>query len=638
MTLPCKTWAALLMSTLIVAADPQSAGAADRQAGPDRPNVLWITCEDISPNLGCYGDRHAVTPTLDRLAEEGVRYSRAFASASVCTPARSSLITGVYASSLGTQHLRAAAPLAKAVRCFTEYLREAGYYCTNNVKEDYNFATPAAAWDESSRQAHWRGRKSGQPFFSVFNLENTHQSRIRYSQEQFARITARLTSNERHDPAEIPLPPYYPDTPVVRRDVARLYDLITAMDYQVADLLEQLEEDGLAEDTIVFFYSDHGTGMPRHKRWLYDSGTRVPLIIRFPEKHRRLAPGRPGSTADRLVSFVDFAPTMLSLVGLNIPGYMQGRPFLGRPFLDRPAAEPRKYVFSIRDRVDEVYEFSRTVREGRYRYIRNYMPHRPRMQHSDYSERTPTRQEFRRLAASGELEGPPKEFMSSTKAAEELYDTQNDPHEVHNLADSSEPEHEGVLKRMRGVLHRWMIATRDTALMPEADMHLRCGGRSPYDVARQTDEFPVARILAAADMVGKGPQKLAALTGLLHDSDSAVRFWAATGLTVLGPDARDSTDALLQALADSSPNVRFAAAEALCLLDREADALPVLISGLQEKDQRLRLHAAITLAAIGEKARAAISPMKKAAAAPPRGNHAVYVRWALVYALRNLDH
>ncbi len=440
---------------------------AERASGADlpRPNILWITCEDMSPNLGCCGDTYAVTPAIDRFARQGVRYTRAFASASVCTPARSSLITGVFANSLGTQHLRGPAQPPAQIRPFSEYLREIGYYCTNNVKEDYNFAAPRA-WDESSGQAHWRKRKPGRPFFSVFNVTTTHQGQIRLADKPFAQRTARLTPKQRHDPAKAPLPPYYPDTPVVRRDVAHFYDLITAMDYQVGDLLEQLEENGLAGNTIVFFYSDHGTGLPRHKRWLYGSGIHVPLIVRFPEKYRHLAPGKPGTTVDRLVSFVDFAPTVLSLAGLEIPSYIQGRAFLGER-----AGPAREYVFAIRDRVDECYEFSRTVHDGRYQYIRNYMPHRPRMQHSNYSEQTATRKEFRRLAAEGKLEGPAAEFMSATKPPEELYDTQNDPHEIRNLADS--PEHRLILARLRGALHKWMVDTCDTGLLPEAEMHRR---------------------------------------------------------------------------------------------------------------------------------------------------------------------
>ena len=617
--------AAALVVAIVI---PCSARAADEQSKTARPNILWITCEDISPHLGCYGDTRAITPNLDRLARQGVRYTRAFATASVCTPARSCLITGVYASSLGTQHLRGLQPLPKQVRCFTEYLRESGYYCSNNVKEDYNFTTPKGAWDESSGRAHWRKRKPGQPFFSVFNFTTTHQGQIRYSKEQFERITAQLPPDRRHDPAKVPLPPYYPDTPEVRRNVAQLYTQITKMDKQVGDLLGQLRDDGLARQTIVFYYSDHGTGLPRHKRWIHDSGTHVPLIIRFPDKYHRLAPGKPGTTVDRLVSFVDFAPTVLSLLGLKIPAYMQGRAFLGKQ-----SGQPRQYVFAMRDRVDEVYEFSRAVRDDRYRYIRNYMPHRRRMQHSTYSEHTPIRKELRRLAAEGKLEGTAGWLMSPTKPPEELYDTKNDPHEIRNLAGS--PEHREILQRMRGELRRWMIGTRDTALLPEAEMCLRAAGRSPYEVARTTGKFPVARILDAAELVRKGPGEARKLIALLGDKDSAVRYWAATGLLVLGDDARDATDPLVRASGDDAPNVRFAAAEALCRLGRASRGVPVLIEGLKSRDQRVRLQAAITLAAIGKKAQPAIPQMKQVIARKGKGNYATYTRWALAHALKS---
>ena len=599
----------------------------------ERPNILWVTCEDISPHLGCYGDTYAVTPNIDRLAKQGVRYTRAFSTASVCTPSRSCLITGMYASSLGTQHLRAVQPLplANEIRCFTEYLREAGYYCSNNAKQDYNFVTPASAWHESSQQAHWRKRRPGQPFFSVFNFTTTHQGQIRYSEEQFTKITTQLSPHERHDPTQAPLPPYYPDTPVVRRNIAQLYTQITKMDKQVKDLLEQLEEDGLADETIVFFYSDHGTGLPRHKRWIHDSGIRVPLIIRFPTKYQHLASGNPGSAVDRLVSFVDFAPTVLSFVGLKIPSYMQGRAFLGKQ-----ATEPRQYVFAIRDRVDEVYECSRAVRDKRYKYIRNYMPHRPRMQYSNYSERTPIRQELRRLAAEGKLQGATKWLISPVKPPEELYDTQNDPHEIHNLADS--PDHRKILERMHGVLRSWMIEIRDTGLLPEAEMHLRSGEQSPYEMACRTDKFPIQRILNAAELVGKGPAEYPKLAALLADSDSAVRYWAATGLLALGTHARPAIEALTQALYDSAPNVRLAAAEALCQLDAEDDALPVIIEALRHEDQRVRLQAASTLVAIDKKARPAVQHMKKAVADKSKGKyHDTYTRWALTHALEKLE-
>jgi len=292
--------------------------------GPARPNILWLTAEDLSPHLGCYGDPYARTPVLDGLAARGVRYTQAFATAPVCSPARSCLITGMYATTLGTQRLRSQFPVLPEIRGFSAELREAGYHCSNNVKTDYNLGGEAAfiadAWDESSPGAHWRNRRSGQPFFAVFNFMTTHQSRTSvWSHEEFEReIGSKLSAEERHDPAAANLPPYYPETAEARRAWVRYHDCITKMDQEAGELLAQLEADGLAEDTIVFFYGDHGMGMPRGKRVLYDSGLRVPLIVHFPEKWRFLAPAPAGGTSDRLVSFVDFAPTVLSLCGIPI--------------------------------------------------------------------------------------------------------------------------------------------------------------------------------------------------------------------------------------------------------------------------------------------------------------------------------
>jgi len=347
-------WAALFVAVF-------SAAAVWAAAPAERPNILWLTCEDMSPNLGCYGDPDAVTPNVDRLAARGVRYTQAFAPAGVCAPARSCLITGMYASSIGSHHMRSIATLPQSIRPFTTYLRQAGYFCTNQSKQDYNFKTPPDAWDIGrGAKAHWRSRQTDQPFFAVFNCVDTHESRIR------GPTTAKvlLTEAERRDPDRIHLPPYLPDTPLIRRDWARELDLITMMDKAwFPRLMGQLEEDGLADDTIIFFFGDHGVGLPRSKQFVYDSGMRVPLIIYFPPKWQYLAPAGPGSTVDRLVSFVDFGPTVLSLAGVPIPKHVKGRLFLGTQ-----ATAPRKYVYGIRDRMDERYDMTRTVRDDRFKY------------------------------------------------------------------------------------------------------------------------------------------------------------------------------------------------------------------------------------------------------------------------------
>ncbi|UCE48515.1 MAG: sulfatase, partial [Phycisphaerales bacterium] len=244
---------------------------ADRT--PDtRPNIVWLSCEDISPHIGCFGDEHAITPNIDQLAREGVRYTNAFTTAGVCAPCRSGIITGMYQTTIGTHHMRCNAKLPPMIKAFTMYLRRAGYYCTNNSKTDYQTSDLRGAWDESSGKAHWRNRQKQQPFFSVFNFTGCHESGIA-SESKYRSVTARLKPSQRQDPKKLKLPPYYPDTPIVREDWKRNYELITAMDAWAGDLIGQLKQDGLYDQTIIFFWSDHGVGLPRAKRWLYDSGT-----------------------------------------------------------------------------------------------------------------------------------------------------------------------------------------------------------------------------------------------------------------------------------------------------------------------------------------------------------------------------
>ena len=429
-------------------------------------NILWVSCEDSSPDLGCYGDVYARTPNIDRLATQGLRYTHAFSTYGVCAPCRSSIITAMYPASIGTQHMRSQGVPPPEVRCFTEYLRAAGYYCTNNSKTDYNFAPPFTAWDEVSNQAHWRNRPAGMPFFAVFNYLVSHESQVRAPENVYRKNIARLTPDQVHDPAKATLPPYYPDTPVVRKDWARLYDNVTAMDYMVGDTLQQLEDDGLADSTIVLFWGDHGRGLTRAKRWVYDSGTRVPLIIRWPGQLAN------GSVTDRLVSLMDLGPTALSMAGVAPPPHMQGKAFLGSH-----AAPARDYVFMARDRMDETYDIIRSVRDQRFRYIRNYQPGKPYAQYIAYMDEMPMLREMRQLHAAGKLEGAQKLFFRPEKPVEELFDSTNDPHEVNDLAGDA--RYAGELKRLRLVHERFMKETGDLALLPEEKLleRMRPGGK-----------------------------------------------------------------------------------------------------------------------------------------------------------------
>jgi len=560
----------------------------------ERPNILWITCEDISPNLGCYGDKYAVTPTLDRFASQGVRYTNAFAVTGVCAPNRSCLITGVYPSTLGSHNMRCRTRLPDFIKCFPEYLRHAGYWTSNNVKTDYNFPVPKGAWDECSRRAHWRNRRPGQPFFSVFNFTVTHESQIRLPKAAFRKRTARLKSSDKHDPARAPVPPFHPDTPEVRRDWAHYYDLITALDYQVKDLLAQLEADGLVDSTIVFFFSDHGAGMPGCKKWIWESGIHVPLIVRFPEKFRKYAPAPPGGVSDRLVSFVDFAPTVLSLAGVPIPAHMQGRAFLGRA-----EAPERDAVFLIRDRMAERYDIVRGLRTKNFQYLRNFMPHLSWSQYVSYTEKMPTMQVWRRLAEEGRLSGPAARYFRPCKPVEELYDVKRDPFQIRNLA--GRPEAAGVLEKLRSELRKFQIESRDLGLLPEYEIERRSVGTTPYEMGRDPLLNPVKRLLEAADKANAcDPARVPELKKLLRDPDAAVRFWGAVGFVALGTKARRAEKELSSALGDSSPVVRVCAAEALCACGRKDIGLPALLDALGHRSPFVRLRAMNALDRLGK--------------------------------------
>lgn len=432
-------------------------GVPTRAQRPRQPNIVWIIAEDISPDLGCYGDSYAVTPQADRLATQGARYTNAFSVSGVCAPSRSALATGAYPTSIGTMHMRTRVVPPPNVKCFTEALRAAGYYCCNNGKTDYQFEAPFTAWDHDAPEAHWRNRPDpDQPFFAVFNHRVCHESQIRVSEEQRKLNTARLSQEQFHDPGQAKLPPYYPDTPLSRLDWARYHDNVTAFDYHAGDLLRQLEEDGLGDNTAVFLFGDHGRGLPRAKRWIYDSGIHVPLIVCWPGVIE------PGTVENRMVSFVDFAPTVLSMAGVAIPSEVQGLPFLGEA-----AAEPRQYVFAARDRMDETYDRIRAVRDQRYKYLRNYQPDKPYSQHIGYMDQMPTMREWRRLHAEGKLVGPQRLFFQA-KPVEELYDTASDPHEVRNLAQ--DPQHSDILGRLRGQLREWTSRFGDRGEEPEFAM------------------------------------------------------------------------------------------------------------------------------------------------------------------------
>lgn len=571
-----------------------SFGAAPKTA---RPNILWITTEDLSPYLGCYGDKIARTPNLDRFAGRGVLYENAFANVPVCAPARFTLITGMYASSVGCQHMRSRYARPKEFRFYPAYLREAGYYCTNCSKTDYNTTGNwKGAWDECGRKAHYRNRKKDQPFFAIFNLTTTHESTIHPDSKKTAT-----------EPATVPLPPYHPDLKDIRQDRAEMYDSIHRMDGRVGRILDELEKNGLTDSTIVFFYGDHGGILPRSKRFLFDTGTRVPLVIRFPEKYRHLAPAKPGGREDRPVSFVDFTPTLLSLAGVTIPDHMQGEPFLGSQKTD-----PREYVYLFRGRMDERYDMMRGVRGNRYLYIRNYMPHRVWGQHLNYLWKAQSTRAWEKAHREGKCNKIQGRFWG-TKPPEELYDVKADPWTVKNLAgDTSKAD---ILKRMRKANIEHLKAVRDTGFVPEGEMVRRteAKGCTVYELVHD-QSFPLEDAIQTAEMATcLDASCIGALIERMKHEDSAVRYWAATGCICLGNKAAKAVEPLKKLLADEAPDVKVAAGEALCGMGKKDLGLPAILGVLEKSDiGKARLHAINALQSMKEGGAAAVAAVRAA--------------------------
>lgn len=564
-------WPSLITTAVVLLSGITLLGCSKTESETEElPNILWITSEDNSPFMGAYGDDYADTPNLDRLADAGIVYENAYATTPVCAPSRFTLITGTYANRMGTENMRSRVPIPENIRFYPSYLKEIGYYTTNNVKKDYNTIDQPEVWDESSTEAHYRNRGEEQPFFHIRNLTTTHESRLHDPIDTLI-----------HDPAIAPVPPYHPDTETVRRDWAHYYDQMTLMDEEVGEILDELKELGEAENTIIFYYGDHGGALPGAKRFMNQRGLRVPLIVYVPPKFEHLKHEEPRT--DRLVSFVDFPATLLSLAGIEPPEFMDGKPFLGRY-----EAEPRDYVHMYRGRMDERYDLIRAVRDQEFLYVRNYMPQRIYGQYLWYLWRAPTMQAWEEEYRAGNLNAIQNQFFEP-KPAEELYLISEDPWSVDNLAD--DPAYASDLERLREVNAEWVRDIKDLGFIPEGITDGIRGESPLYDAVREKN-IPINQIIETAELASHQPENhLYELAERLDHSDPSVRFWAAMGFAISGDASAEYASNLLDFRDDSSGVVRVAIAEALLQAGETSAALNLIEETLNNPDGHVKLRA-----------------------------------------------
>ncbi len=566
-----------------------------------RPNVLWVCAEDMSPHMGCYGETTIETPNIDRLAREGARFTRAFITAPVCSPSRSAMVTGMYQTTIGAHNHRSSRDeikihLPEEIKLIPQYFREAGYYTANGGmragdfpnkipwgKTDYNFV-----WERDAvyDAPDWSGRDPRQPFFA--------QLQLRGGKNRGAKVPNPV------DPADVKLPPYYPDHPVLREDWARYLNSVIQTDIELGQIMARLEDEGIADNTIVFFWTDHGISHIRDKQFLYEGGIHIPLIVRGPGIE-------PGTVRDDLVEHIDIPATSLRSAGLPVPGHLQGRALFGADY------QPRQHVFAARDRCDETVDRIRCVRTTRYKYIRNFVPERPHTQYNQYKDHKQIMITMRELYAQGELDAAQARPFLPTRPPEELYDLQSDPHELNNLADSR--RHRGTLERLRTRLEKWINETRDLGVVPEPELAELC---RTYDSAHAILRDPgnremVERLRKVEALKAAGAAAVPQLIEAMGNVAPAVRYVAATALGSLGEAAKPASGALTAVLSDAAASVRVAAARALCLMGEVDRGLPVLRQELTNKgNEVVRHYAAMALEDIGEAARPALEDLKRA--------------------------
>ncbi len=527
-----------------------------------KPNILWITIEDSSPQFfGCYGDNDASTPVIDKLAEEGVRFTNAFSTGTVCSPSRSTIITGVRTFKMGTGNHRSNYSIPEFIHGFPYYLQQQGYYVTNNAKTDYNVGNvkqfTKEAWNESSNKAGWWNRKPGQPFFAVFNYADSHQSRTMTMPYKWYRknVYDKLPAADRIEDDDFEMPPFYNNSPEMRKQFVRVYNSIKLTDNKIGELLQKLKDDNLRDSTIIFFYADHGEGMPRGKTNGINFGYRVPFVIWFPEMYKHLSPwGTAGIVTDELIDFEDLAPTLISLAGGEIPDYLKGRVLLGKN-----RSEPVDHLVLSNDRSDNGIDMVRTITDGRYVYSRNFMPFMPEARYIRYMEIGDIKQVMREELAEGKLNALQKSLFEP-RPAEFLFDIENDLWETKNLVNN--PEYKNVLEKMRKQLDKEILNARDIMFLPEYEIRFISKTGTPYEFRLDKKRYPINEIYAAASLSGKhGAEITQQQISLLKDRNDVVRYWAAIGLRSQNPEIlKPFQQEIIEAMNDDYPPVAVTAA------------------------------------------------------------------------------
>ncbi|GAA0878136.1 sulfatase [Algoriphagus jejuensis] len=567
-----------------------------------QPNILWITFEDTSPQfIGSYGNKDSRTPVIDKFMAEGVRFTNAFSTGTVCSPSRTAIITGVKTYELGTGHHRSNYAIPSFVKGFPLYMRQAGYYASNNAKTDYNVADEKAfiseTWDESSAQAGWWKRKEGQPFFSVFNFNESHQSRTMTNPYEWylEEVLEELPEADRIGEDEFEMPPFYRDSPEMRKQFARVYNSLKLTDNRIGELIGKLETDGLLDETIIFIFADHGEGIPRGKTNGINLGYRVPFTIWFPPKYRHLSPWGTATTTDELLSFEDLAPTLISLAGEKVPAHLRGRILLGD---DRSEAVDKLYLSS--DRSDNGIDMVRTVTDGRYVYSRNFMPFMPEARYIRYMEIGEIKQ-LMRQDYEGQLLDPLQRSLFEPRSAELLYDIEQDVWETNNLI--ARPEYKNLIEEMRIALETHTLERRDVLFLPEYELERISALSTPFEFRNSSSGYPLQEIFHVANLSGMRSKEVALQQlAYLEDENEIVRYWAAVGLMSQGKETLEPLAPKLSGfLSDAYPPAAISLAAVVYELNQSDEAAEILKKYVLSADRHLALMAINYLLYVSDK-------------------------------------